>query len=51
MERKHDFDTDEICAEKVSDELKRTPRLRAEFVELRSNLGATILYLQECTVR
>jgi len=32
MDRKHDFDTDEICSEKVSDEPKITPRLRAEFV-------------------
>jgi len=32
MDRKHDFDTDEICSEKVNDESKITPRLRAEFV-------------------
>jgi len=32
MDRKHDLDTDEICSEKVSDESKITPRLRAEFV-------------------
>jgi len=32
MDIKHDFDTDEICSEKVSDESKITPRLRAEFV-------------------
>jgi len=32
MDRKHDFDSDEICSEKVSDESKITPRLRAEFV-------------------
>jgi len=32
MDKKHDFDTDEICSEKVSDESKITPRLRAEFV-------------------
>jgi len=32
MDRKHDFDTDEICHEKVSDESTITPRLRAESV-------------------
>jgi len=32
MDKKHDFDTDEICSEKVSDESKITPRLCAEFV-------------------
>jgi len=32
MDRKHDFDTDEICSEKVSDESKITPRLLAEFI-------------------
>jgi len=32
MDRKHDLDTDEICCEKVSNESKITPRLRAEFV-------------------
>jgi len=32
MDRKHDLDTYEICSEKVSDESKMTPRLRAEFV-------------------
>jgi len=32
MDRKHDLDTDEICSEKVCDESKLTPRLRAEFV-------------------
>jgi len=32
MDKKHDLDTDEICSEKVSDESKITPRLRAEFV-------------------
>jgi len=32
MDRKHDLDTNEICSEKVSDESKITPRLRAEFV-------------------
>jgi len=32
MDRKHDLDTDKICSEKVSDESKITPRLRAEFV-------------------
>jgi len=32
MDRKHDFYTDEICSEKVSDESKITPRLLAEFV-------------------
>jgi len=32
MDRKHDFHTDEICFEKMSDESKITPRLRAEFV-------------------
>jgi len=31
MDRKHDLDTDEICFEKVSDESKITPKLRAEF--------------------
>jgi len=32
MDRKHDLDSDEICSEKVSDESKITPRLRAESV-------------------
>jgi len=32
MDRKHDLDTDEICSEKMSNESKITPRLRAEFV-------------------
>jgi len=32
MDRKHDLDTDEMYSEKVSDESKITPRLRAEFV-------------------
>jgi len=32
MDRKHDFDSDEICSEKLSDESIITPRLRAEFV-------------------
>jgi len=32
MERKHDLDTNEICCEKVSDESKIMPRLRAELV-------------------
>jgi len=32
MDRKHDFEMDEICFEKVSDESKITPRLRAKFV-------------------
>jgi len=32
MDRKHDLDTDEIYSEKVSDESKISPRLRAEFV-------------------
>jgi len=32
MDRKHDLDTDDICSEKVSDESKIMPRLRAEFV-------------------
>jgi len=32
MDRKHDLDTDEICSEKVSDESKISPRLRAGFV-------------------
>jgi len=31
MDRKHDFDTDEISSEKVCDESKITPRLLAEF--------------------
>jgi len=30
--KKHDSDTDEICSEKVSDESKIMPRLRAEFI-------------------
>jgi len=32
MDRKHDLDMDEVCSDKVSDESKITPRLRAEFV-------------------
>jgi len=32
MDRKHDLETEEICSEKVSDESKITPRLRAESV-------------------
>jgi len=32
MDREHDFDTDEICSETVSDKSKITPRLCAEFV-------------------
>jgi len=32
MDRKHDFEMDEICSEKVSDESKMTPRFHAEFV-------------------
>ena len=31
MDRKHALETDEICSEKVSDESKITPRLRAEY--------------------
>jgi len=32
MDRKHDLDANEICSENVSDGLKITPTLRAEFL-------------------
>jgi len=32
MDKRHDLDTDKIFSEKVNDESKLTPRLRAEFV-------------------
>ena len=37
MDRKHALETDEICSEKVSDESKITPRLRAESVGVIAN--------------
>jgi len=45
MDKKHDLDTDEICSEKVSDESKITPRLRAKFVGVIVTLLTLYSYL------
>jgi len=42
MDIKHDLDTDEICSEKVNDESKITPILRAEFVGVRGHIKSRI---------